>query len=680
MPEADTYFKYTPFDPGVPGIRLLTILPDFQDPLRCTLTHYHWEPETGQGGIQGKSSFISVTRDQALTRKKAPFPSTAHDQLQGEKQNSSKGDTLAYVALSYAWGDATQVKEVILNGRPIGVAANLWLALRALRIHSILWDNGLRSGEPCRTFWIDALCINQQDEEEKSSQVSEMHLIYRHASEVIVWLGVPDQDSDLAFELMDDIHECLQPGEFRVAKLLASTKHLLLVEKLSWWIALHRLLSRPWWSRAWTLQELLLSRRATFYCGVKSAPWPTVVLSILTARATESIVQDLVRTNRPHESWDKDSQLPYEWPAMHSIFATSTYVTWHHKIFMDRNRKASSTAVLYFLRTSQDRLCLLPEDKIYSILGLVPPEVYSKVSKPDYGQRTAQQVYMQMVRAYVEGTQNLDVICLSLYTDEQDPALPSWTPDWRRSERMLPFTQYKSAAEPSITEWHHSFIQKYKKNMPVFSHDCKTITVSGMLVGTIRGTKVEDEILQHRPQEFKKEENDHASRHFSGWKFRDVLPRLMKESEIIFEDEDMDLDEYTAHLLLGFLFSRTNTKSSRLAQEETTQTTAMGKLSTLPRKWDLDQVSNSAESILAYRTVAETESLDLCLVPYWAKPKDVVYQFAGCSAPVVLRRFNQEGFTFIGDCYVHRKPPGKMARLLEQVMKEGRELERLVLF
>jgi hypothetical protein len=53
--EADTYFKYAPFNPGVPGIRLLTILPDdLQDPLRCTLTHYHWELETGQGGIQGK--------------------------------------------------------------------------------------------------------------------------------------------------------------------------------------------------------------------------------------------------------------------------------------------------------------------------------------------------------------------------------------------------------------------------------------------------------------------------------------------------------------------------------------------------------------------------------------------------------------------------------------------------
>lgn len=619
-------------------------------------------------------------RDQALTRKEDPFPSTAHDQLQGEKQIASKSDALAYVALSYVWGLATHVEEVMLNGRPIGVAANLWLALNYLRMHCLLRDNGLRSGAPRRTFWIDALCINQQDEEEKSSQVAQMHLIFKHASEVIVWLDVPDQDSDLAFELMEDIRQCSQLDEFRDAELLASTKHLLLVERLSSWIALQRLLSRPWWSRAWTLQELLLSRQATFYCGMKSAPWPTMELAIRVASVTKSIVQALVRTNRPHESWVKDSQLPYKWPATHSIFATSTYVTRYWKRLMDTNHMSSSEAVLYFLRTSQTRLCLLPEDNVYSILGLVPPEVYSEVPRPDYGQRTVQQVYMQMVRAYVQGTRNLDVISLSHYTNNQDPALPSWTPDWRRNERVLPFINL-SFVKTSVREWHHSFIQKHRKYLPVFSHDCKTITVSGTLVGTIKRTEVEDEILPHRTREFEKEENlNTASQFSSGWKLRDILPRLMTESEVICEDEDMAIHEYAAHLLLGILLSRINTKSSRLAQEESEQTTALGKLSTHPRKWDLDQVFELAERISMYRTAAETEELDLCLVPHWAKPGDVVYQFVGCSTPVVLRRFTQKCCTFIGDCCVHRKPPGKMVDLLEQVMREGRELERLVLF
>jgi hypothetical protein len=288
--------------------------------------------------------------------------------------------------------------------------------------------------------------------------------------------------------------------------------------------------------------------------------------------------------------------------------------------------------------------------------------------------------YMQMVHAYVQGTQNLDLLCLSLYTDEQDPALPSWTPDWRRNERMLPIMELKNDIN-SIIEWHRFFLQKYTKYIPVFSRDCKTITVSGTLVGTIKRTEIEDEIFPPRTQDFKKEENHNASSHFSsGWTLRDILPRLMTESEVVCEDEDMGLLEYTAHLLLGILLSSTNTKPSRLAQEESEQTKALVKLSTHPRKWDIDQVSESAETISVYRTAAETEELDLCLVPHWAKPGDVVYQFVGCSVPVILRRLHQKCFTFIGDCYVYRKPPRKMVGLLEQVMQEGMELERLVLF
>jgi hypothetical protein len=245
---------------------------------------------------------------------------------------------------------------------------------------------------------------------------------------------------------------------------------------------------------------------------------------------------------------------------------------------------------------------------------------------------------------------------------------------------MTPFID-SSFVKPSITDWHHSFLQMFTKYRPVLSLDCKTITVSGMLVGSIKRTAVEEEILPHWTQKCKKEENHNAYSQLSfGRKLKAIFPRLLTESEVICEDEDMERNECTAHLLLGILLSRINTKSSRLAQEESEQTTALGELSTLPGGWDLAQLSDSAMGNSLYRTVAETESMELCFVPHWAKPKDVVYQFAGCSVPAVLRRCNQEGFTFIGDCYVYRKPPGKIVSLLEQVVQEGRELERLVLF
>jgi len=58
--EAETPFKYMPLNPGVPAKRLLTILPDnLKDPVRCTLSNYSWNPDTGQGGMQGKFSFLT---------------------------------------------------------------------------------------------------------------------------------------------------------------------------------------------------------------------------------------------------------------------------------------------------------------------------------------------------------------------------------------------------------------------------------------------------------------------------------------------------------------------------------------------------------------------------------------------------------------------------------------------
>ncbi|EME47179.1 hypothetical protein DOTSEDRAFT_97708, partial [Dothistroma septosporum NZE10] len=88
-----------------------------------------------------------------------------------------------YSALSYTWatetGDATKSKSIELDGKPFAVTENLHSAL--LRIRS-------DKQEPQR-LWVDAVCINQCDEEEKSRQVSMMEHIYSFATKVIGWLG-----------------------------------------------------------------------------------------------------------------------------------------------------------------------------------------------------------------------------------------------------------------------------------------------------------------------------------------------------------------------------------------------------------------------------------------------------------------------------------------------------------
>jgi hypothetical protein len=95
--------------------------------------------------------------------------------------NVSLLDRLAYVALSYCWGDPTDLTTITVNGTAIQVRRNLAAALKALRSHRQL------------VLWADALCIDQFNWTERGRQILRMREIYSRADATIVWLG-PDKD------------------------------------------------------------------------------------------------------------------------------------------------------------------------------------------------------------------------------------------------------------------------------------------------------------------------------------------------------------------------------------------------------------------------------------------------------------------------------------------------------
>jgi hypothetical protein len=103
-----------------------------------------------------------------------------------------------YEALSYCWkdadegasGDIDELKETMCNGFPVILKRNLRMALTNLRYQAIP-----------RILWVDALCINQEDDRERANQVQLMGDIYRHASRTIIWLGnIKQEESVLAFD------------------------------------------------------------------------------------------------------------------------------------------------------------------------------------------------------------------------------------------------------------------------------------------------------------------------------------------------------------------------------------------------------------------------------------------------------------------------------------------------
>lgn len=84
----------------------------------------------------------------------------------------------AYHALSYYWGDQSQLEAIFVNNIRVAITRNLWLALVSLR-----------EADEDTPLWADAICINQQDDLEKASQIPIMGSVYQGANSVIIYLG-----------------------------------------------------------------------------------------------------------------------------------------------------------------------------------------------------------------------------------------------------------------------------------------------------------------------------------------------------------------------------------------------------------------------------------------------------------------------------------------------------------
>jgi hypothetical protein len=91
-------------------------------------------------------------------------------------------DPGVYTALSYCWGDPHITSTMHIDGYKVKITENLESALQGVR------ENRSAKGGILR-LWVDALCINQGDKEERSNQVRNMRQIYSKAKEVLCWVG-----------------------------------------------------------------------------------------------------------------------------------------------------------------------------------------------------------------------------------------------------------------------------------------------------------------------------------------------------------------------------------------------------------------------------------------------------------------------------------------------------------
>lgn len=171
-----------------------------------------------------------------------------------------------YEALSYYWGSDEPSHEIkILTYKPDDTVQKSLRNVKPLKfyIRSTLFAalRALREPKTDVDLWVDAICINQDDDAERKTQVAKMEEIYSKAQRVLIWLGQSTPSSDVAFPFIEEM--C----KLRSFDSLLDQKH---AEK---WEALAELMRNVWFSRRWVVQELALAKEASLHSGKHMVHW-----------------------------------------------------------------------------------------------------------------------------------------------------------------------------------------------------------------------------------------------------------------------------------------------------------------------------------------------------------------------------------------------------------------------
>lgn len=328
-----------------------------------------------------------------------------------------------YQALSYEWQDMYGTCTVAVGDDRILITRNLYAALEVLR-----------SEKKTNKIWIDAVCVNQNDPEERSSQVEIMREIYAGASRVIAWIGPELDGTKLAFDMLARFCylnvECLEinshldaqhpSGSKLVFKTRPETGKMILavLGNIDICESIQDILSRSYFERVWAIQEVAVSSSAVVYCGSCSIPFLNFVAAARYIFYTRPLRAKFHKTKIPNilAIFGYSGPIPPRWSGLFPMLQ------------MFRATKASN-----------------PRDKVYALRGLVPkswnneePAVMPNVNY----EHSVEEVYHETALYLISSTSSLEILkACRLSEAHRDGKMPSWVPDWRISGPYIPATR-----------------------------------------------------------------------------------------------------------------------------------------------------------------------------------------------------------------------------------------------
>jgi hypothetical protein len=274
---------------------------------------------------------------------------------------------------------------MMLNGLQVPITSNLAAFL-------------IQRREPNKEviLWVDALCIDQSNTQDKNQQVPQMSMVYAVASMLTIWLGCCENNSGLAIDELRRLGAASPYDKMPVLSTEVSD-------------AIRRLFERPWWKRTWIVQEVVFGGMSTklkqirIQCGPDRTCWTNLVIAAVRMKAH----QDDLRWYPPAVAsiMDLDSLRDG-----FGILAKDPGYRDHRFDLLCRFRR--------FLATN-------PRDKVYALYNMFYM-LYSDPIEVQY-EASVEDIYYELARSVIASESGLEILrhCTSTIHD-----LPSWVPDW----------------------------------------------------------------------------------------------------------------------------------------------------------------------------------------------------------------------------------------------------------
>ena len=332
------------------------------------------------------------------------------------------GEGAKYDAVSYFWGTEGRI-------RPIELGDQNQVFMVSPAVEDILLR--LRDPQKERLLWLDLVCIDQSNKDEKDRQVKRMKDIFAEAQTVIASLGPHIVPSKSRLQEMDVVN----PHRFDKALNLVTSMWSAMSSLTNVPLShsderdLLDLLNSPWFERVWVVQEVAVARRLVVVCGTREVEGKYFgrLHKRILSRVRRGALQRRLTELGPLLSYMSAESSQQQKPELLSLL--QTFRPW----------KAS-----------------VPHDKIYALLGLSADGPDAAQLAPNY-RLSVEVLYQRVVEYMVSRYKSLTILT---YATGNAPTsilpqsggwtswlrnrmnlpqgLPSWCPDWRE-----PYTYYK---------------------------------------------------------------------------------------------------------------------------------------------------------------------------------------------------------------------------------------------